>query len=214
MAVLSIISPDISFTKDQNRSNSALSYKVVLLRHIFTLLNLLFGSFWGLFFVRAKKNMECSSLPKLSVYSNVHEFVMICQRGEKSAIIQIFRAPCLSAGLSPRRGAALSGISPQCFSRGSCGPESCKTPTRASRGSAGSTTLWWRTHCSYSWPALYFCEWRRGHKEALSRFCTIMSDVTVSWLPCGLFPVCAFCIVAPTQCLPPCNPPACARVTF
>lgn len=84
MAVVSIILPDLSFTKDQNQSHSVLSYKVVLLRHIFTLWNSLFGSFLRfvlVFLVRTKKNMVYSSFPKLSVYSNVHEFVIL--RGEK-----------------------------------------------------------------------------------------------------------------------------------
>lgn len=78
------------------------------------------------------------------------------------------RLHCLSStGSNHHQGAALSGISPPCFSQGSCGPGSWRTPTRSWLGSAGPTTTWWRNHCSYSWPLESFCKWRHDHKQEL-----------------------------------------------
>lgn len=64
----------------------------------------------------------------------------------------------MSTGLNRRQCAALSGIWPRCFSLGSCGPRSWRTLTRSCPGSAGLTTLCWRTRWSYSSPLQSFCK--------------------------------------------------------
>ena len=71
-----------------------------------------------------------------------------------------------STGLNPRQPVALSGISPPCLSRGSGGPRSWRTPTRFCPGSAGPTTLCWRTRSSYSSPLESSCEW--WHEDDIS----------------------------------------------
>ena len=68
--------------------------------------------------------------------------------------------PCvMPTGLNPRQSVALSGISPQCFTRASCGSSSWRAPTRSCSGSAGPTTFWWRTHCSCSSSMESLCKW-------------------------------------------------------
>lgn len=94
---------------------------------------------------------------------------------------------CLSSAvLNPRRGAALSGISPQCFSRGSSGPRSWRTPTRFCLGSAGPTTLWWRSHCSYSSSLESFCKWWRDHNRCLHELSSFHKDTHICFCVFGI----------------------------